>query len=102
MTKDEMEEVSIQLDQDAEKSLNIAKRSLAWKVSIVKTLNKGAVKTILSKGWGDPEGMAISDLGANLYLITFSEDKKTRKNRGFLWTICLVYKCDCHKPCYKS
>lgn len=29
MTKDEMEEVSIQLDQDAEKSLNIAKRSLA-------------------------------------------------------------------------
>ena len=71
MTKDETEEVSIKRDQDAEKSLNIAKRSLVVKVLIEKALNKEAVKTILTKGLGDPEGMTISDLDHSVSIYFF-------------------------------
>ncbi|MCH82921.1 hypothetical protein A2U01_0003734 [Trifolium medium] len=49
MTKDEREEVTIQLDQDTEESLNIAKRSPVGKILAEKDFHNGAVKTMLTE-----------------------------------------------------
>jgi hypothetical protein len=74
MTKDEREEVTIQLDQDIEESLNITKRSLVGKVLAEKAFQNGAVKTILTEH-GEIKRYDNLYLGTNQCLFTFTEDK---------------------------
>lgn len=53
----------------------LAKNSLVGKVLTAKSLNRGAVKDIILKAWGDHEGVTISDMGTNLFLFTFPSMK---------------------------
>lgn len=73
--ENEVEELTVELDQDRAESIDIAKRSLVGKILSGRLLNRGAVKTILSKAWGDLVGLQITDLGPNIYMFTFAEEK---------------------------
>ncbi|KAJ1407457.1 hypothetical protein SESBI_24264 [Sesbania bispinosa] len=50
-----IEELTVDLETDDLASLQLAKRSLACKVLPDKGLNKGAIKSILTKAWGEPQ-----------------------------------------------
>lgn len=58
-------------------NLLLAKRSLVGKVLTNKMLNRGAVKAILLKAWGEPDGVQVTDMGTNLFLFTFPTVKDT-------------------------
>lgn len=73
----EYEEVTVELDEDKKVSVEIAKRTLVGKFFSDKLLNRGAVKTVVSKAWGEPDGLQISDLGPNTFLFTFKDDSTT-------------------------
>ena len=53
--------------------------TLVGKIICNKTLNKGAVKDILRKAWGEPTSLSIADLGPNCFMFNFTEDKTPKK-----------------------
>lgn len=72
---EEQGEITVALEEDRVESLETAKRILVGKILSGRLLNRGAVKNILSKAWGEPNGLQIADLGPNIYMFTFKEKK---------------------------
>lgn len=73
----EYEEIMVELFDDKEDSVALAQRTLVGKFFSEKMLNRGAVKTVVSQAWGEPEGLQISDLGPNIFLFTFKDKMET-------------------------
>lgn len=69
-------------------SFLLAKKSLVGKIMGGQVLNRGAVKNILLKAWGDPAGVHTADMGMNLFMFIFNTIKETLEviNRG-LWFV---------------
>ncbi|KAJ1417127.1 hypothetical protein SESBI_16814 [Sesbania bispinosa] len=55
-TKGELEGATIQLEGEGEESLDLAMRSLVGKILWEKPLNRGDIKQILTKAWGEESG----------------------------------------------
>lgn len=70
-------EITVELVDNKQNSVEQAKRSLVGKFISDKMLNRGAVKIVVSKAWGEPEGLQISDLGPNIFLFTFKDCRDT-------------------------
>ncbi|KAJ1400226.1 Zinc finger, CCHC-type [Sesbania bispinosa] len=73
------EEITVELDSEDLQSLQLAKRSLVGKILTAKTLNKGAVKSILLKAWRAPNDIQITDMGTNKSLFTFSTKDEAKE-----------------------
>lgn len=71
-------EATVELDIENEESEALARRTLVGKVLTEKKLNQGVVKSILVKGWGDPPGLKVADMGRNMFLFTFKDRKEAR------------------------
>ncbi|KAJ1395066.1 Zinc finger, CCHC-type [Sesbania bispinosa] len=74
-----IEGAEIQLDIEGESGLTIARKTLVGRILTDKSLNRVAVKEILAKAWGLVEDINISDLGPNIFLFHFSEEKQAKK-----------------------
>lgn len=68
-----MEEATVVLDEEDIGITQNTERTLIGKVMSDRPLNKGAVKGILFKAWGNPKGLTVADVGVNLFLFTFEE-----------------------------
>ncbi|KAJ1417126.1 hypothetical protein SESBI_16813 [Sesbania bispinosa] len=55
-TKGDLEGATIQLEGEGEESLDLAMRSLVRKILWEKPLNRGDIKQILTKAWGEESG----------------------------------------------
>lgn len=79
-----LDDFTIQLDDEDVDNGGLAHISLVGKVLSDKSLNRGAVKNILGKAWGDQMGVKASDLGMNLFLFTFQrkEDMEDVLRKG--------------------
>lgn len=62
---------SIRLDDEAENQEQLVGRTLVGKIMVDRRLNKGAVKDILSKAWGNLQELQVTNVGTNLFLFTF-------------------------------
>lgn len=71
-----LDEVTISLEEEGEDTCLLVNRALVGKVLSDKGLNRGAVKNILCKAWGDPEGVKVSDIGFNLFLFEFQKEEE--------------------------
>lgn len=72
-------EAMVELDVENEESEALARRTLVGKVLTKKKLNRNAVKSILVKGWGDPPGLKVADIGTNLFLFTFQDGREAKE-----------------------
>ena len=80
------------LDDVEEKEVAVITFTLVRKIMCSKVLNRGAVKNILVKAWGEPSTMSIIDLGLNTYMFNFTNEetpmkisqKKKKNNWSFL------------------
>ncbi|KAJ1391355.1 Zinc knuckle CX2CX4HX4C [Sesbania bispinosa] len=70
------EELTVELETEDLQSFQLAKKSLIGKICADKPLNKGAVRSILSKAWGEGRDFHVTDMGINLFLFTFSDRKE--------------------------
>lgn len=59
-------------------NISLARKSLVGKVCTTKTLNKNAVKDIISKAWSAYPDLHISELGKTLYLFSFTSEDHTK------------------------
>ena len=57
----------------------ITTTTLVGKIICNKALNKGAVKNIVEKAWGEPNSLSITDIGPNCFMFNFSEDATPKK-----------------------
>ncbi|KAJ1379424.1 hypothetical protein SESBI_46904 [Sesbania bispinosa] len=77
--EDSLEGSTIVLEGEEEGNLELAKRSLVGRILWEKPLNRGAVKQILSKAWGEEQDdLKITDLGVNIFMFTFSDLRKAK------------------------
>lgn len=53
-------------EEDSAETMELARRTLVGKILTNKPLNKGVVKSILLKVWGDPLGLKITGMGPNV------------------------------------
>ncbi|KAJ1376237.1 Zinc knuckle CX2CX4HX4C [Sesbania bispinosa] len=108
-----MEEIEVQLDDNVPEAAKLAKHTLVGRILAAKSLNRNAVKEILSKAWNVQEEINISDLGPNIFLFNFSDRKIAtrvlKRGHGLLWGIYSAYNTGFQKPqsddlqeCYKA
>lgn len=50
--------------------------ALVGKVITDKSLNRSAIKNMLGKAWGNPDGLQVSDIGPNMFLFTFNSKEE--------------------------
>ena len=67
------------LDDVEEKEVAVITFTLVRKIMCSKVLNRGAVKNILVKAWGEPSTMSIIDLGLNTYMFNFTNEETPMK-----------------------
>ena len=66
--------------EDCEESVQpITTSTLVGKVICEKPLNKGAVKNILTKVWGNPTTLSIVDLAENCFMFNFLDDELPKR-----------------------
>lgn len=70
------ETTTVDVEIGGDESLELARRTLVSKILSGRFINKGAVKNILSKAWGEPAGLKITEMGHNMLTFTFSEMKE--------------------------
>ncbi|KAJ1422670.1 Zinc finger, CCHC-type [Sesbania bispinosa] len=70
-----MEDIEVQLDDNVTEAAKLAKHTLVGRILAARSLNRNAVKEILSKAWNVQEELNISDLGPNVFLFNFSDRK---------------------------
>lgn len=73
-----MEETTVVLEDEDSGEVQNTERTLIGKVMSDRPLNKGAVKGILFKAWGNPKGLNVADVGINLFMFTFDEVEDAR------------------------
>lgn len=64
-------EATIELEDVAEESEDLAKKTLVGKILTKKILNKGAVRAICNTAWGEAAEVKVSDMGPNIFMFTF-------------------------------
>ena len=69
----------VPLEDIEEAKRSIASSTLVGKIICNKTVNRGAVKSILFKAWGEPDSMSIADLGPNTFMFTFTEEDTPKR-----------------------
>lgn len=52
-----------------------SKHALLGKLLTEKTLGKRVIRGMIKKGWGDPEGLTISDVSPNTFLFNFASSE---------------------------
>ena len=67
------------LEDIEEMEKKVISSTLVGRIICSKVLNKGAVKSILYKAWGEPISMTISDLGPNTFMFNFTEDETPKR-----------------------
>lgn len=79
-THKRLDDLTIQLEEE-ENDTNMlhAQRTLVGKVLSDRSLNRGAIKNILSKAWGDPEGLQISDVSMNVFMFIFKHKEEAHE-----------------------
>lgn len=77
--EDDYKEVTVILEPEHGDNSEHNKYTLVGRVLAEKILNRGAVKAIISKAWGNPEGLKISDQGPNLYLFVFTKEEEMQE-----------------------
>lgn len=75
----DLEGTLLDLQAEDSKSLDLARRTIMGKVLSNKALNKGAIKSVLMKLWGNPPNLHITDMGTNTYMFTFQEEKEAER-----------------------
>ncbi|KAJ1415321.1 hypothetical protein SESBI_18278 [Sesbania bispinosa] len=70
---DNQEEITVELETENLQSIQLARRSLIAKILADKPLNKGVVRSILCKAWGEDKVTQATDMGVNLFLFLFSD-----------------------------
>ncbi|KAJ1419084.1 Zinc finger, CCHC-type [Sesbania bispinosa] len=70
------EDLIIELESDGVKGTRLTQCALVGKIFSNKALNKGVVKSILSKAWGEPLNLQITDMGVNVFLFNFNNKKE--------------------------
>ncbi|KAJ1393350.1 Zinc finger, CCHC-type [Sesbania bispinosa] len=79
LSQEGLEGATIQLESVREDSIELARRTLVGKILWEKPLNKGAIKQMLFKAWGDDaEEMRVTKIGSNVYMFNFQSKKKAR------------------------
>ncbi|KAJ1395657.1 Zinc finger, CCHC-type [Sesbania bispinosa] len=74
-----LEGATIQLKSSGVESVELARRTLVGRILWDKPLNKGTVKQMLIKAWGeDAEGMRFMDMGINVFTFYFSDMRKAK------------------------
>lgn len=68
---EEYEEVTMELKPEKGEHKVLVDSMLVGEILTEKSLNRGAVKTIITKAWGNLNGLKITNLGPNLFLFTF-------------------------------
>ncbi|KAJ1376598.1 Zinc finger, CCHC-type [Sesbania bispinosa] len=74
-----LEGLEVLLEAEEDTSLKVAQRMLVGKVLTSKSLNKGVVKEILAKAWGQGDSLTTMDLGPNTFLFNFTQAKHARR-----------------------
>ncbi|KAJ1424731.1 Zinc knuckle CX2CX4HX4C [Sesbania bispinosa] len=69
-------EITVELETEDLHSYQLARRSMIGKIFAGKPLNKGVVRSILTKAWGENRDIQVTDMGVNLFLFTFSDQKE--------------------------
>lgn len=70
---------TVELEEYSPMGVDIAKKTLVGKFITGKLINRGAVKVIIPKAWGESEDLEVSDLGPNLFIFTFKDWKAARR-----------------------
>lgn len=73
------EGMTIELENDREKSVAVAKSALIEKLITDKPQNQKTMKGKILKSWGFPKGLHIIDLQMSTYLFNFSEAFSPRR-----------------------
>lgn len=68
---DAYKEVTVDLELDKGQDEKHAENTLVGKILANKELNRGAVKSIITKAWGNLDGLKIVDLGPNQFMFMF-------------------------------
>lgn len=77
--EDAYEEVTVELEPAEELNRVHSENMLIGKIVADRVLNRGAVKTILAKAWGNPDGLKIADLGVNKYAFVFRKREEMQE-----------------------
>lgn len=72
---EDLEGSILDLQVEESESLDLAKRTIMGKVLAAKAMNKGAVKNALTKLWGNPLNLHMTDMGTNTFMFTFQDEK---------------------------
>ena len=70
---------TVPLEDVEEKEGAIITSTLVEKIICSKVLNRGAVKNILVKAWGELGTLSITDLGPNNYIFNFTDEETSKK-----------------------
>lgn len=70
----DLETTTVDVEIGCDDNHDLASRTLVGKICSERFVNKGAVKAILSRAWGNLSGMKITYMGTNMLMFTF-EDK---------------------------
>lgn len=71
-----LDEFTIRLDEEENDTGIHEQTTLVGKVLSDRSLNKGAVKYILCKAWGDPDNLEVTDFGMNQYMFIFKTEEE--------------------------
>ena len=69
----------VPLDDIKERDKPITVVTLVSKILSGKTLNKSAVKNIITKAWGEPPSLSIVDLEANTFMFNLVEEDTPKR-----------------------
>ncbi|KAJ1434101.1 Zinc knuckle CX2CX4HX4C [Sesbania bispinosa] len=77
--EESVEETKILLEPKGDVGLKTATKMLIGRILSGKTLNRAAIKDVLNKAWGLLEDLNISDLGPNIFLFNFKEEREAKR-----------------------
>lgn len=80
--EDVYKEVTVELEPETTFNEGCGDSMLVGKILAEKVLNRGAVKSIITKAWGNLDGLKISDLGPNRFLFFFSKEEEKQEVRN--------------------
>ena len=69
----------VPLEDCEESDKSITTSTPVGKILCIKPVNKGAIKNILTRAWGNSSTLSIVDLAENCFMFNFSEDELPKK-----------------------
>ncbi|KAJ1431598.1 Endonuclease/exonuclease/phosphatase [Sesbania bispinosa] len=67
--EEQQQDLIVELETEELQSFQLARKSLIGKIFADKPLNKGAVRSIVFKAWGESKEIHVTDMGVNLFLL---------------------------------